>query len=154
MNVFYVVRRLLMVAVVFVVGCSSKMSHEEFVDEIRAYIKDNGYDATELESGLFYLITDEGSNDGKKPSAGSNVRVMYKGYLLDGTVFDSYEAPEGLMLNMASVIEGWQEGLQFFREGQSGKLFIPPKLGYGSNRAGSIPPNSILIFDITLVRVL
>ncbi len=154
MNTLNMSKLLLLVVVLFAAACSSKMTHEEFVDEIREYIKDNGYDAIETESGLFYMITDEGSGDGRKPSPTSNVRVMYRGYLLDGTEFDSYNTPEGLMLNMASVIEGWQEGLLFFRQGQSGKLFIPPKLGYGANRAGRIPPNSILIFDITLVRVL
>lgn len=154
MKVFKIYKLLLLTVVLFAAACSGKMTHEEYVDEIREYIKDNGYDAIETESGLFYMITDEGSGEGKKPSPTSNVRVMYRGYLLDGTEFDSYNTPEGLMLNMAGVIEGWQEGLQFFRQGQSGKLFIPPKLGYGANRAGSIPPNSILIFDITLVRVL
>ncbi|MBL7727693.1 MAG: FKBP-type peptidyl-prolyl cis-trans isomerase, partial [Dinghuibacter sp.] len=37
--------------------------------------------------------------------------------------------------------------------GQSIRLYIPPSLGYGSQQAGSVPPNSILIFDISLQSI-
>lgn len=142
---------ILLLACVVFVGCSSKKSHEDHLDDIREYIADNGYDATETESGLFYSILEEGS--GALPNENSFVRVVYKGYLLDGNVFDEYKTSEGLRLNVMNVIAGWQEGLLHFRVGSKGKLFIPPDLGYGQNRTGSIPPNSVLIFDITLVSV-
>jgi len=51
------------------------------------------------------------------------------------------------------VIQGWQIGLPYFSEGGSGKLLIPSELGYGSQKAGDIPANSVLIFDIQLDSV-
>ncbi|MBU3676673.1 MAG: hypothetical protein FGM54_05770, partial [Chitinophagaceae bacterium] len=30
-------------------------------------------------------------------------------------------------------------------------LYLPPSLGYGSSASGSIPANSILIFEIELI---
>ena len=52
------------------------------------------------------------------------------------------------------MIEGWKEGIPYFKEGGVGKLLIPSALGYGPNGNSGIPPNSVLIFDIGLIDVL
>ena len=54
---------------------------------------------------------------------------------------------------LSGVIQGWQEGIPLFKEGGSGILLIPSALGYGSQSVGSIPANSVLIFDINLIDV-
>jgi len=142
----------LFAAIFMASGCSSKPSHEDHIDDIRAYLVDNNIDATETESGLFYSISVLGN--GPLPTEQSDVRVNYKGKLLQGNVFDEHQSQDGLRLNLQQVIEGWQEGLMKFPEGTTGILIIPPRLGYGENRVGSIPPSSVLVFDITLLRVL
>lgn len=103
-------------------------------------------------SGLQYQVLTQGS--GAKPKATDEVKVDYEGKLIDGTVFDSsLERGEPLAFALNQVIPGWTEGLQLMQEGAKYRLFIPAKLGYGSQDMGKIPPNSTLIFDVTLIKV-
>lgn len=104
-------------------------------------------------SGLQYLVIKEGT--GAKPTASSEVKVDYEGKLVDGSVFDSsIKRGEPLTFGLSQVIPGWTEGLQLMKEGAHYRFFIPAKLGYGETGAGeAIPPNSTLIFDVTLIKV-
>ncbi|XID74967.1 FKBP-type peptidyl-prolyl cis-trans isomerase [Alkanindiges sp. WGS2144] len=104
-------------------------------------------------SGLQYQVIQEGN--GKKPTASSEVKVHYEGKLIDGTVFDSsIKRGEPLAFLLNQVIPGWTEGLQLMKEGSKYRFFIPPELGYGKAGAGeAIPPNSVLIFDVELLKV-
>jgi FKBP-type peptidyl-prolyl cis-trans isomerase FkpA len=128
---------------------SSKINRAQLEnDVIKKYIEQNHLNATETGSGLFYVIDHQGT--GAFPSSTSNVTVVYKGYLLNGTVFDQSSAL-GINLNLSSVIDGWKEGIPYFKlGGGKGKLIIPSALGYGSQAQSSIPANSILVFDIEL----
>jgi len=51
------------------------------------------------------------------------------------------------------LIEGWQIGIRLFKEGGNGTLIIPSRYAYGSDSPGSIPPNSVLLFNIELLDV-
>lgn len=120
--------------------------------EIQNYITENDLDAQKSESGLYYIINEPGT--GQQPTESSNVTVAYKGYLLNGNVFDESN-DMGATLGLQQVIPGWTEGITYFKEGGSGVLLIPARLGYGNNgipRAG-IPPGAVLIFDINLISV-
>ncbi|WP_100137365.1 FKBP-type peptidyl-prolyl cis-trans isomerase [Snodgrassella alvi] len=105
-------------------------------------------------SGLQYKINHEGS--GKKPKASDMVTVQYEGRLIDGTVFDSTaqrnNKPATFPLN--GVIPGWTEGLQLMSEGSEFTFYIPANLAYGEQSPTStIPANSVLIFDVKLLKV-
>lgn len=133
-------------------GCKKDKSEQAAIDDkiIRDYIAANSLDAEATASGLYVVIDNEGA--GFNPSQNSTVSVYYKGYFTDGKVFDE-TGSEPITFSLQQVIEGWQEGIPYFKPGGSGILLIPSALGYGSEKVGDIPPNSVLIFDIELVTV-
>lgn len=103
-------------------------------------------------SGLQYKVLKEGN--GVSPKATDNVKVHYHGTLLDGKVFDSsVERGQPAEFPLNRVIPGWTEGLQLMKKGAKYRFFIPPGLAYGAQGAGSIGPNSLLIFDVELIDV-
>lgn len=135
------------------ISCSDKTDtsfEPETEQDIIQYIEDNNLNATRSNSGLYYVINNEGS--GARPTSTSNVTVDYKGYFLDGVVFDESNS-NGISFGLNEVIQGWTEGITYFREGGNGILLVPYNLGYGESGRGSIPGGSVLIFDIRLLSV-
>jgi FKBP-type peptidyl-prolyl cis-trans isomerase FkpA len=139
--------------VLLFISCSDKTDtsfEPETEQDIIQYIEDNNLNATRSNSGLYYVINNEGS--GVRPTSTSNVTVDYKGYFLDGVVFDESNS-NGISFRLNEVIQGWTEGITYFREGGNGILLVPYNLGYGESGRGSIPGGSVLIFDIRLLSV-
>jgi len=142
---------LALLAVFALTACSEeKRQKEEDRDIILKYIADNNLDAKSSDSGLFYVVEEEGT--GARIYQNSTVNVIYKGYFTDGSVFDESDN-DGATFSVNRLIEGFSEGLQYFRQGGKGKLLVPSHLGYGENGTSNIPGNAVLIFDIDIVRV-
>ena len=118
--------------------------------EIQDYLAENNLQAEKTDSGLYYIITNEGT--GEQPTATDDVRVAYKGYFTNGEVFDQSPA-EGRTFNLQNVISGWTEGITYFKEGGSGMLLVPSHLAYGFEDNRGIPGGSVLIFEIELLEV-
>ncbi|MEP2024145.1 MAG: FKBP-type peptidyl-prolyl cis-trans isomerase [Reichenbachiella sp.] len=119
---------------------------------IDAYLAENNITAQTTESGIRYVITQEG--EGENATSGNQVSVHYNGTLLDGTKFDSsYDRgqPFGFVLGQGRVIMGWDEGIALLNKGAKATLYIPSTLAYGERATGKIPANSILKFDVELV---
>ena len=119
------------------------------MEKIENYLADNNLVANSTASGLYYIITEAGS--GGHPNINSTVTVKYKGYRLNGKVFDETPANETSSFPLKDLIQGWQEGIPLLQKGGKGTFFVPSDLGYGARSVGSIPANSVLIFDIELV---
>ncbi len=121
----------------------------------REYLVENAKreGVTVLPSGLQYevLVTGEGA----KPSREDTVRTHYHGTLVDGTVFDSsYERGQPAEFPVGGVIAGWVEALQLMSAGSKWRLHVPSELAYGGQAVGSIPPHSVLVFDVELLEIL
>lgn len=147
---------------------NAEVQMEEDIETIENYIAENNLDASRTESGLFYVIEEEGS--GEQVEQGNKISVNYTGYVLDGTVFDTsiestaresntynesrpYE-PFTFDVGQGMVIPGWDEGLQLLKEGAKAKFLIPSPLAYGPSQRGAvIKANSILIFDVEVTDV-
>ncbi len=107
-----------------------------------------------LPDGLQYKITSSGPAAGVQPKATDEVKVMYEGKLLSGTVFDSsFARGQPAAFPLDEVIPGWTEVMQLMRPGDEWVVWIPPALGYGDQDKGPIPPNSVLQFRIQLLAV-
>ncbi len=128
----------------FMVSCGNEVA-DLTVDE---YIEANSLVTTELDKGV-HIAIDRPGND-RKPNINNKVVVNYKGYLTDGTVFDQRSNQE---FQLAGLIEGWRIGLKEIGEGGSCILVIPPGAGYGSQANGTIPGNSVLVFEMDLIEV-
>jgi len=133
------------------ISCKKPVDYDQIDEDlIQQYITDNSLDAQPTGSGLYYVVDNPGN--GSSPNINSTVTVAYVGKLTDGTIFDQ-SSSMGTTFPLINVIQGWQEGIPLFREGGSGILLIPSSLGYGSQAVGSIPANSVLIFEISLIHV-
>lgn len=111
-------------------------------------------EGTKTSSGLQYWDIKVGT--GEEAKAGSHVKVHYTGWLTSGKKFDSSvgSAPYDFTLGQGEVIKGWDEGVAGMKVGGKRQLRIPPELAYGEDgHPPQIPPNSTLIFDVTLVAV-
>ncbi|MBT3479014.1 MAG: peptidylprolyl isomerase [Candidatus Marinimicrobia bacterium] len=87
----------------------------------------------------------------------SIVTVNYTGWLEDGKKFDSSlnpgRSPFRFTVGAGQVIQGWDEGISGMKVGGKRKLTIPPNMGYGNRDNGTIPANSVLIFEVDLLVV-
>jgi FKBP-type peptidyl-prolyl cis-trans isomerase FkpA len=129
-------------------GCKKNESTPETLE---AYIKRLGItDAVKDDRGFYYKIITEGT--GVNPTVSNSVTLFYKGTLTNGNIFDQTGA-NPVTFGLGQLILGWQYGLPLIKPGGSIILYLPPELGYGSRSAGSIPPNSVLIFEIQLISV-
>ncbi len=105
-------------------------------------------------SGLQYVILAAGDSAAAPPTPADQVTVRYRGTLLDGTEFDSSDAPGApTTFLVGGVIKGWKEALVMMKPGAKWRLFVPPELAYGAKARRNIPGGSLLIFDVELTGV-
>ncbi|MCB9230403.1 MAG: FKBP-type peptidyl-prolyl cis-trans isomerase [Bacteroidia bacterium] len=141
----------LLVPALLFVSCKKKQDRID-ADLIQDYISENSLDAVAGEEGLYYVVDSLGT--GANPSLSSEITVDYEGFLLNGTKFDSsIDNGQPLTFPLSGLIRGWQLGMPHYKAGGGGILILPSSLGYGSNHVGTIPANSVLVFNIHLIAV-
>ncbi|MDQ6890102.1 MAG: FKBP-type peptidyl-prolyl cis-trans isomerase [Bacteroidota bacterium] len=136
---------------------------QEGIDDkiLSDYLAKNNITATKTAKGTYVEIQDPGT--GAQVENGKAVTVDYKGMTLAGKIFDqSYDSTTGksvkpftFMVGQQGAIEGWPDGLVYFKKGGKGRLFIPSHLAYGTRGAGpDIPANTPIMFDISVLDVM
>jgi FKBP-type peptidyl-prolyl cis-trans isomerase FkpA len=144
-------------------GCpytqSTTVASESEVAAVQQYLTTNNITGTTKHpSGFFYKINATGT--GTTPNMCSQIGILYKGQLTNGTVFDETTNGQMRVFTLGELIPGWKLGIPLIKPG-GGKitLYLPPSLGYGTNdvkdQQGNvvIPGNSILIFDVEFVAM-
>lgn len=97
---------------------------------------------------------------GIPPKDGDQVSILYTGKITNGKVFDSSEfhnnQPFTFTVGGGGVIKGWDLVVRKMRQNMSIIVEIPSELAYGVKGAGNgkIPPNSNLIFKMTMTNII
>jgi FKBP-type peptidyl-prolyl cis-trans isomerase len=148
---------LFLVGLQFLVSCTKQVEEvtvqQQFdIDKaiIRAHLSEKGIKADSTKNGLYFTYVKKGT-DTISPTISDTAKVYYLGYFLNGKVFDKRLKPNApFEFAIKSVVPAWQEALPLMKKGDKITIFSPSVLGYGVNGSGSIPGNSVLIFDIEL----
>ena len=139
------------------------------IELIDKYLAENNIEAQKTESGLRYVITQEGEGD--KVQSGQTIKANYTGHVLNGAYFDSsieevakeqglYKegrtyGPFETAIGQGQVIKGWDEAFQLLNAGSKATLYIPSGLAYGARtRSAEITANTILVFDVELLEII
>ncbi len=108
--------------------------------------------AQKSESGLVYRELRPGT--GESPKETDNVKVHYRGTLVDGTEFDSsYKRNEPAQFPLNGVIKCWTEGVQKMKVGGKSQLVCPASIAYGDGGRPGIPGGAALVFEIELLEI-
>jgi len=124
---------------------------------IKAYVSTNGLTTAQRQTSGLYYVPVLSNPTGTRAEAKKTVSVLYTGRLLSGAVFDASSlratVPFTFALGTGQVIAGWDEGIALMRKGEKAKLLVPSALGYKGQTRGSIPANSVLVFDVEVTDV-
>lgn len=119
------------------------------------YLKTNAITTSKDASGLRYTITQQPPANAIAPLSIDSVVINYTGKILStGAVFYQTTSSESYRLNKAGTLKVWQKGLVFFKQGTKATIFTPSGLAYGSYEKFGVPPNTNVIFEVELVKVI
>jgi peptidylprolyl isomerase len=125
---------------------------QENLEKANAFMEKNGKESgvVVLEPNkLQYQILSPGT--GEAVVEGGTPLVNYTLKFIDGSVFASTDELGGAIpIPLTQVFPGFSKGVPGMKEGEKRRLFVHPDLAYGTN--GPLPPNSLLIFDIEVVK--
>ncbi|MDR2675514.1 MAG: FKBP-type peptidyl-prolyl cis-trans isomerase [Opitutaceae bacterium] len=147
--------RLTFLLAAFVLPHALQAQREKLSPEDLEYVEKTWPNAKATGTSLRTEVLAEGSGDAPRP--GDRVSVLYKGMLLDGTVFDQAADPArpfAFRLGRGNVIEGWEEGLQLMKPGEKRRFIIPFELAYGTRGdPPKIPRRATLVFEVELLKI-
>ena len=137
---------------------------EKDIATIESYLSSKKINAQRTGQGTFVEILSQG--DGPVADSGKLVSIRYTGQVINGDYFDSNidstkqfqphpMEPFEFISGSQGAIDGMLEGIQKFRKGSKGNIYIPSSLGYGASPrpGGPIKANDNLMFYIEVVDV-
>jgi peptidylprolyl isomerase len=149
-------RCLSFLSLLWMIGCGGEAASGEPTKV--TFAQELGVDLAAMEhreSGLYLQDVQAGTGD--EATQGRRVTVNYTGWLPDGKQFDSStsegRSPFSFTPGQGRVIAGWEEGIVGMKVGGLRKLVLPSSLGYGDQATGTIPPRSVLVFDVELLSI-
>jgi len=97
-------------------------------------------------------IESEEAGSGREARRGDTVTISYKLFLKRGELVQALSAT--FKIGERRVIAGLEDGVVGMRVGGQRRFRVGPHLAYGdAGVVGVIPPNAVLIFDVTLDEI-
>ena len=142
--------------VIFISACSKSSNIEINLQQSELFLGQNlsNSEVLEIEPGLQYMILESSQSNASRPKPEDIITADFHGTLMDGSVFwSSIEIGEPLTIQLSQLIPGCQKVISLMQEGDFWRVFIHPDLAYGKEGRPTIPPNSVLTFDIKLYAI-
>ena len=142
--------------VIFISACSKSSNLEINVEQGELFLTKHLLNSKviEIKPGLQYMILESSKINASKPKLEDTITADFHGTLMDGSVFwSSIEIGEPLTIQLSQLIPGCQKLISHMQEGDFWRVFIHPDLAYGEEGRPTIPPNSVLTFDIKLHNI-
>jgi FKBP-type peptidyl-prolyl cis-trans isomerase len=102
-------------------------------------------------------VTPLSEGTGEAAKKGDCLVMKYYGTLAsDGTKFDeNFTEDKALQFTLGNgeVIQGWDNGLEGMKVGETRRIVIPSAQAYGDSGSGTIPANSDLVFHVKLLTI-
>lgn len=123
--------------------------------QIEEYLANNNIVVKPVENGIYFIVLKEGK--GLKPVPGDSVEMSYSGSFLNGEVFDG-TAKKGTnlkyVLGDGKRLLAWEKAVSSMQEGTVARLILSSPSAYGEQGLGPVPPNTPVVFDMELLRVI
>ncbi len=123
-------------------------------EKIAGYIKRRNWDMTETQTGLWYMIYEEGA--GEKTKEGRYATINFNVSLLDGTECYSSDSlgPKRFEIGRGGIESGLEEGILLMRVGDKARFILPPHLAHGLiGDENKIPARAIIVYDVELLTL-
>ncbi|MFN8369937.1 MAG: FKBP-type peptidyl-prolyl cis-trans isomerase [Bacteriovoracaceae bacterium] len=132
-----------------------RKNHKKSANNVRnSVFTAKSLESQKVKEGILVDKLKEGNGPGAV--AGKKVSVDYRAFLTDGTEVDSsYEKGEVFTFTMGrhQVIPGWEHGMIGMKVGEVRRFKISPEHAYGEKGHSKVPPNSTIVFEVTLLKM-
>ncbi len=132
----------------------NKILVKKDAEKIAAYAERHGWEMTETETGLWYMIYHNGR--GGRAQSGMAATIEYQISLLDGTACYSSDnsGPRQFKIGQGGVESGLEEGILFMHEGDKARFIMPPHLAHGLlGDEHKIPARAIIVYEVELIKL-
>ncbi len=121
--------------------------------EAIAKLESLNYNVDTTALGVYYVVSKEGT--GSFPLAGDTCSLIYFGFFLDGTLFDTslFYTTDSLtkfVYKERSFIPGFDDGIALMNKGTNIDIIVPSSLAYGATGTVDIPPYTPLVFSMDM----
>jgi len=122
-------------------------------ERIIGYINRKNLQMKETPSGLWYMISEQGTGEFFKDK--DKITFDYECTLLDGTLCYTSESlgPKSIILGTTAIEPGLNEGLRMLKPGGKALFILPPFLAWGLHGDDNkIPPRAVVVYKIIVLK--